>query len=1713
MNKKNDLCLASQHSKSNKMILSNPNYENLEENEKTKTKSKIKKKKSKSKSKTKTKKRYQSSKGIMRMPILSKLEIKEKDKKEIEFVLGDFNDFHSLDEIKTFENMISLTLVNESIKSISSIVDNLPNPSIIKFLNLNQNEIENLDDIDKLINLEALHLNFNYIEKIPSFFFSLKKLHTFWISENNISVLENLPISIKNLWIANNDIEHIPENFEEMVNLEMLNISGNFINDLKDLYILGKIKKLKRIYLNDINFGENPICLFENYRKIMIHIFSSVEIIDQIKVTTKEKNEVEKYFNDNMIINNDKIKQNYKLSKMVFRLMKTYKFFFSTFELYKIKTLSLKLKKLEYNIYEKNLVENDLYNNDNNNNNNSIMEQIKLVKNDICNNLSKYENLRKIFYKLKTKISILNDLFIAFNFYKLETCNNIEIEPGNLDKKWSIKCLNMMKEQFPEEFLKKYNYKGVAFNQIYKIRNNQTKFIFNSVYEDLIDEFDKFGEDKKYYKYFYLIMPEEIAQDERKMYHYLLENKNEEENIFFCDNYSYIDEFRIKQSIRENNKIHINNEFTNSYKTIVCKCVCFENSIEVIDARFNFFFTIEEIKNYLINLKSNSTKDIICLKIRNNINFYYCTSKGLFLPKYIIHYKYESNDDEYNITDSYLKSFEHKPNFNEENEKLFNVCAQNLFSLKNRISSFVNKETLNKYSLSKFFEYKELDNNFLFFIRNSLIAYLNICFKYNNKEKYFNEIKLLNERIDEINNKKFNEKNFLKIYDDWLTKNDNENDINLNKGKKIKKDDEIEKNTEENNKTDVTTTTIKNNFFNNINFINLKCINLFNQNLNDKDMDNFLMKLKKGLIRHNEILQMVEACEELVLSSNNITSFDLSEITKLFQNLKKIDLSHNNISYISYTNINTNKLLCENTTHSLKTIDISYNNISDFNIIIKLLKGFDLSEFIFFGNPFDKKFEKLIKYNYKINLDEESKELILKKYEELILNNKKESLNIEGDIKIKKTTKTFDYIYTCYSFSNEIRSFNDCIYFRDKLKYDNDTQINIAYLNNKNLKKIPMIEDRNNIKIIYLNSNKINKIENLKTCYNLKELFLQNNKIKVIENLPNTLIKLDLSNNFISNLTGIESAFRLVWINLENNNIKVISLINKLCNITELYCANNLINNFDDCCKLGKLKNLEILDISGNEVVNNTKNFRITMVHYCPNLKFLNRNVVNGKEKNISLEFFTGKLTSEILEKRIGENNCSNNLVELNLSSLNLKDDGELFSKEKYPKLKKLNLSKNNFTSFSIFGSIPTLLELNLSNNSFVEIFPKKGKKNKNFNLQNLIYLDMSSNQLINLNGIQYFSKLKKLKIQQNSISKIDTLDKMNQLNYLNISFNKLRSCDKTNIGILPALKIFICDNNYLKNITCFEKYYSLEILSFNNNKITDMGCLENLSRLENLASLSLINNPITKIVNYRKIIIYVFQNLRILDNIEIYSEERVINDNEKKNTSYIENYKKEDDSFGLTLNNFNNNANTISNNNISNSNINNSNLISFKKLKQRVNYIQIGSNLNNPFKNNKNNNNNNSNNFISSQRDSKKLKNNMPININGNLIKTQKNNEINASIFLSKQNKINSDLFPSIRKSYTMGKGKRDMSKVKYSLNSKINSGSVILLKGKKEQIFHRPRSTTRIIPNNQLRQNSSIFHNQDYFAIVLNSVNNNDIYDPLITLKNWNIRKINFK
>ena len=113
----------------------------------------------------------------------------------------------------------------------------------------------------------------------------------------------------------------------------------------------------------------------------------------------------------------------------------------------------------------------------------------------------------------------------------------------------------------------------------------------------------------------------------------------------------------------------------------------------------------------------------------------------------------------------------------------------------------------------------------------------------------------------------------------------------------------------------------------------------------------------------------------------------------------------------------------------------------------------------------------------------------------------------------------------------------------------------------------------------------------------LFELYIQNNKIKKIENLPESLIKLDISNNEISDLSGIERSKNLEWFNIENNNIKSIAKINKLLNIKEIYCAGNYINNPKECCQLGKLKKLLIIYLKENEVCRILKYLRINMIY------------------------------------------------------------------------------------------------------------------------------------------------------------------------------------------------------------------------------------------------------------------------------------------------------------------------------------------------------------------------------------------------------------------------------------------------------------------------------------------------------------------------------------
>ena len=1410
----------------------------------------------KNQKKSKSKKIHTSNNGIVTTTQIpnecKKLQIKEEEKEAIEFVLGDFENFHKVTELATFKNMTSLALVYESIKSITSIVENLPNPAVLKYLCLNENHLTNLDGVEKLTNLEELQVNFNQIEKIEKIS-ELNFLKKFWICENKIQVIENLPLNINNFWAANNMIQNIPEDFDKYAQLEFINIAGNFISDLKDVFILEKLKSLKKLYLSDINFGENPICQYSNYRQILIHTFKNLDILDQVKISLKERQYVEGLYIKRNLFYNNKIRQNHKINKMLFQMMKTYRFFLTNMKYHQVRFFSQRQKMLEYAKFEKLFlgIKNET-------NITDIEKEIEASKNKVNSCLNICEHMNNLFRNLKSYISNLNDLFIVTNFYDLESNGNFKVEPGNNELKWVKSCEGLMKSRLPASFLNKFKFKNLSIYEIYKITNKKIKFLFDSLYDNLLDETNKFGADQKFLDFFFLLLPKDVLNDSRKLMSFLFEQSYDDQELLLCDSFSFLDEQELKYGTKNDNFI-----------AVICKCAYFEEIIEEIKGEDMSLNSLEEIKEY-IRKKANTMNGRVvklCLRFRNT-NFYYFNCKGLVAPEYIVEYNYskeneqDSEDNTNDVkNDGIISSFQYKLNMNSDCEMVFNLCSQHFYNPSLITKQYFCKETINKNNSIKIWDFNELENNFLFFAKNSVITYIKNCFKYQTYQDYLNEINKINEKIKEITDLKFQSNYIFLLYnylDNTSKENDNKND---NKNEKNDGNNEEKKDVEVNNENTE------------IEWAKLKTINLFNLDVTNEILDKLLNTIKTSSLENPDILNMTKNCESICLCKNKLNKIDLNKILEVFPNLLTLDLSHNDITTIIYEPNNDLK-------YSLSSLNISYNNINDFNNVITVLKNFEnLSEFVFFANPYSREFECLTEKPTKTSISPEEKENIIKIYNDNIKNKNKNELTInisEDNTKINNTNKNFDYIYDCFSFNDKYHSFSDNIYFREKIH--KESSYRTVILSKKKLFCVPKIEGGSNTQVLYINLNKITKLTNLNQFVELLELYIQNNKIKQIENLPVSLKKLDISNNEFNTLDGIENSKNLEWFNFENNNIKSISKINKLLNIREIYCAGNYINNPKECCQLGKLKKLEIIDLTGNEVCRLVKDLRITMIYYCRLLKNFNRINIDEQERIKAKEYFTGKLTSEVLEKRLGVGYNTFNLVELDLSSLKLKDEVSLFSKELYPKLAKLNISRNIFKTFAIFGKLPYLVELNLNFNLFTEIFPKKTKiiSGKGiFGIPNLETLEIAGNQLINLNGIQFFKKLKILNLRENSLAKIDCINHMEFLSFLDVSFNKLRNCDKTGIGILPSLKYFLCDNNYLKNINGFEKFYAAHTMSFENNKIPDYNSLEKLSNLEFLKDLDLGNNPVTKSINYRNTIIRMFSNLLKLDKREITKEER----------------------------------------------------------------------------------------------------------------------------------------------------------------------------------------------------------------------------------------------
>jgi len=132
-----------------------------------------------------------------------------------------------------------------------------------------------------------------------------------------------------------------------------------------------------------------------------------------------------------------------------------------------------------------------------------------------------------------------------------------------------------------------------------------------------------------------------------------------------------------------------------------------------------------------------------------------------------------------------------------------------------------------------------------------------------------------------------------------------------------------------------------------------------------------------------------------------------------------------------------------------------------------------------------------------------------------------------------------------------------------------------------------------------------------------------------------------------------------------------------------------------------------------------------------------------------------------------------------------------------------------------------------------------------------------------------FFNAMKdrELDLRGNKISVIENLAAtQDQFDSLDLSDNEIRKLEC--MAVLPRVKLLMFNNNQLNRIAdnLGRAFPKLEMLVLTNNRFATLKELEALASLPTLIHLSLVDNPVTKVPNYRAFVIAMLPKLRVLD-------------------------------------------------------------------------------------------------------------------------------------------------------------------------------------------------------------------------------------------------------
>ena len=155
--------------------------------------------------------------------------------------------------------------------------------------------------------------------------------------------------------------------------------------------------------------------------------------------------------------------------------------------------------------------------------------------------------------------------------------------------------------------------------------------------------------------------------------------------------------------------------------------------------------------------------------------------------------------------------------------------------------------------------------------------------------------------------------------------------------------------------------------------------------------------------------------------------------------------------------------------------------------------------------------------------------------------------------------------------------------------------------------------------------------------------------------------------------------------------------------------------------------------------------------------------------------------------------------------------------------LEKISFSGNNVSDISVLGNLKNLENITAINNKIENIETISGLDIK--------YICLDGNNISNINVVSNWTNLVDMSFANNVIENVPDFSKLVNLETVNLSNNKIKSIENIS-GNIEELSI---DNNELTSLSGVQNLSKLKILSVSNNQINSLSELESLGELENL--------------------------------------------------------------------------------------------------------------------------------------------------------------------------------------------------------------------------------------------------------------------------------------